>query len=188
MDLAQAVNSPEEIELDGKEYRVRLLTMREWAVLSVFIKKNVPSPVTNALLAVQQARTAGEVVGQAAQDDLLDHAQRMALRWPPRLGTTAWFDAINSIEGGDARLLLEILNKCDPSFDEARAAALVPRLSDDEWGDLIRVSLYGTHPRPKGDGGTGASPTTGPTTTRTSGTSSSPDSSNGASTPPGSAS
>jgi hypothetical protein len=187
MDLAQAVNSPEEIELDGKEYRVRLLTMREWAVLSVFIKKNVPSPVTNALLAVQQARAAGEVVGQAAQDDLLDHAQRMALRWPPRLGTTAWFDAINSIEGGDARLLLEVLNKCDPSFDEAKAAALVPRLSDDEWGALIRVALYGTHPRPKDDGGTATTPPTTPTTP-TPGTSSSPDSSNGASTPPVSAS
>lgn len=158
MDLAQATGVDEEITLGGGEYRVRLLTMREWGVLSSWLKSKIPSPVTNALLAIQQAKNAGEPIGQAAQDDLLDHAQRSALKWPPRLGTEAWFDAIGSIDGGDARFLYEVLSKTHLDFTEEKAKALVPKVTGEEWGELIRVSLFGTHPRPKGGAGAETSP------------------------------
>lgn len=154
MDLAQAVNIPEEITLADNVYTVRLLTMREWAAISAFIKKAMPSPVTQALLALQQAKAMGETLGQAAQDELLDHAQRAALKWPPKFGSDAWFDAIGAIDGGDAKLLLEVLGKTHLDFDEAKAKSLAAKLSPEEWSELLRVAMYGTQPRPKGDGGT----------------------------------
>lgn len=159
MDLVQVSGTPEDVELGGGTFSVRLLTMREWASVSAFIKKHIPSPVTNALLAIQQAKNAGEPIGQAAQDELLDHAQRSALKWPPRLGTEAWFDAIGSIDGGDARLLYEVLSKTHLDFTEEKAKALAPKITGEEWGELIRVALFGTHPRPKGGGAETPPPT-----------------------------
>lgn len=159
MDLAQATKAVESIELDGREYPVRFLEMWEWGDFCAWLKKKSPSPVTVALFAIEQARNLGEPVGQASEDKLLDHAQRAAVHWPPRFATDAWFDAILGVEDGDARLLLEILGKADPTFDAAKAKALVPKVSGEQWRELLRVALRGGQPRPKGEGGTAGATT-----------------------------
>jgi hypothetical protein len=151
MDLAQATGTPEEISLGGVPRPVRLLTMREWANISALIKKHCPSPVTRAYMAIQQAKNEGMPIDPLIEERMLDRAERQALAWPPRLGSEAWFDALNGIDGGDARLLHEVLSKTDLGFTPEAADALAPKVTPDEWADLFRVALYGTHPRPKGE-------------------------------------
>jgi hypothetical protein len=123
--------------------------MKEWASLSSFIKKNLPSPVTRAAIAVEQAKADGTPLSQATQDAMFDHAQAAAINWPPRLGSDAWFDALARIDGGDAQLLHEVLSKTDPGFTLEKARETAPRVTSAEWGELVRVALHGTHPRPK---------------------------------------
>lgn len=149
MDLAQATGVPEPVELAGQDYPVRLLTMREWAALSSWLKKESPSPVTRAAQAIKQARLAGEPFDIATEKALLDHAQQAALNWPPRIGSSEWFEAISRVDGGDVRLLYEVLSKTDLGFTLEKAEALAPRIDREEWADLVRVSFYGTHPVPK---------------------------------------
>jgi hypothetical protein len=99
MDLTQATGVPEPVELAGQDYPVRLLTMREWAALSAWLKKESPSPVTRAAQAIKQARLAGEPFDIATEKALLDHAQQAALNWPPRIGSSEWFEAISVSTG-----------------------------------------------------------------------------------------
>lgn len=158
MDLTQATGTPETITISGREYPVRLLNMREWASVQSFLKKEQPSPVTRACVAIDQARAAGTPLSRQTQDAMLDHAQVAALNWPPRLGSDAWFDALARIDDGDARLLHEVLSKTDAAFTIERARELAPAVTSAEWGELIRVALFGTHPRPKGEASRGQDP------------------------------
>jgi hypothetical protein len=152
VDLAEATGNPEWITLGGDEYPVRLLRMEEWGAVTSWLKRENPSPVTRAALAISQAQQAGEPLTAEAEEKLLDHAQRAALSWPPKVGTPEWFDAIERVEGGMKKLLHEVLSRTDPAFTTERAEALAPRVSRPEWGELIRVSLFGGAPRPKDDG------------------------------------
>lgn len=167
MDLAQATGAVETIDLAGEEHPARLLTFREWGQVTAWLKRANPSPVTRAAHAIEQARESGDPLSQATQDDLLDHAQRAALAWPPRLGSTEWFEAFDRTDGGQGQLLHQVLVKADPEFTLQRAEVLVKRMrSDPDWNELLRVTLYGTPPRPKAGNGTPdatpPSPTTGP--------------------------
>lgn len=154
MDLAQATSAPEEITLGGNPFRVRLLTMREWGSVSAFIKKECPSPVTRAFIGIQQAKDEGSPLDAEVEERILDRAERAAINWPPRLGSEAWFDALTSIDGGDAKLLFEVVSKTDLALTLEAAAALAEKVTREEWADLIRVALYGTHPRPKDEAAT----------------------------------
>jgi hypothetical protein len=149
MDLVQATGIPETLTLGDIAYQVRLLTMREWAVVQSYLKSQLPSPVTRAYIAIQQAKNEGTPIDQATEDRMLDRAEQKALAWPPKLGSEAWFDALSAATGGDAKLLYEILSKCQLDFTLDKAEQLSPKLSSDDWANLIRVSLWGTHPRPK---------------------------------------
>ena len=88
MDLAQATGAVETIDLAGEEHRVRLLTMAEWGIVTSWLKRQNPSPVTRAGRAIDQAAADGEPLSAATRDILLDHAQRSALELaaPARLG------------------------------------------------------------------------------------------------------
>ncbi len=149
MDLAQATGVPETIDLAGEPYPVRLLTFREWGAIGAWLKRENPSPITRAALAIHEARAMGEPLSAEVEDKMLDHAQMAALAWPPKLGTKEWFDAVDKAEGGYAYLLFEVLSKADPNFTREKAEVVAQRLSQEDWGDLIRVSLFGGHPRPK---------------------------------------
>jgi hypothetical protein len=156
MDLAVAAGVPEEVTLAGKPFRVRLLSMRERGVLQAFLKQHLQSPVTRAAVAIQQAKDAGTPLDRPIEDRIWERAEAAALTWPPRFGSTAWFDAVDNIEGGWERVLFEVLGKTDPGFTQEEADGLAPSVTMDEWADLIRVAFWGTPPAPKN----GASPTT----------------------------
>lgn len=147
MDLAQATGAVETIDLAGEEHQVRLLTLKEWGAITAWLKRQNPSPLTRAAQSIEQARVQGEPLSAATQDQLLDHAQRAALNWPPRLGSTEWFDALDRSDGGQGRLLFEVLSKTEPEFTIERAEVLVKRFSVDDFNELLRVALYGAPPR-----------------------------------------
>lgn len=148
MDLSVVVGAAEEIDLAGAEYSVRLLTLREWGEISAWLKRRSPSPVTRAGRAIDQAAADGEPLSIETREILLDHAQRAALSWPPRLGSTDWFESIDRADGGQAYLLHQVLSKADKTFTIERATALAKLFSTDDWNELLRVSFYGQPPRP----------------------------------------
>lgn len=152
MDLCQATGTPEEITLGGQTFNIRLLTLREWAEVQKYLKKELPSPVTRVGIAVDQAWDAGTPLKQTTIDALYDRAERAALTWPPRIGTKEWFDGLDTVEGGWERLLFEVISKTHPVFTLAQAHELAPKVKANEWADLIRVALWGTHPAPKDEG------------------------------------
>lgn len=149
MDLAQATGAIESIDLAGQSYPIRALTLNEWGKLQAWLKKHHPSPVTRAAEAIKQARDAGAPLDQATQDDLLDHAQRAALTWPPRVGTRSWLDAIESAEGGLEHLLHAVLSAADPAATPERAELLARAVPVEGWIELISLALHGRPSAPK---------------------------------------
>jgi hypothetical protein len=151
MDLATTAGIPEEIILASKTFHARLLTYRERGVLQGFLKSKFQSPVTRVGIAVDEARVVGTPLSKAAVDQLYERAEAAALSWPPRFGSTAWFEVIEKIEGGYEQLLYEVLSKTDPGFTLEKANELAPGITLDEWHDLIRVAFWGTPPAQKKD-------------------------------------
>jgi hypothetical protein len=149
MDLAVAAGVPEEVTLGGKTYRVRLLSMRERGVIQAFLKQHLQSPNTRAAIAIQQAKDAGTPLDRPIEDRIWERAEVAATTWPPRFGSTAWFDAVDNIEWGWERVLFEVVSKVDPGFTQEEADKLAPSVTMDEWADLIRVAFWGTPPAPK---------------------------------------
>jgi hypothetical protein len=170
MDLAVASGVPEEVTLGGKPYRVRLLTMRERGIIQAFLKSKLQSPVTRTAIAIQEAKDAGHPLDLAIENRMHDRAEMAALTWPPRFGSAAWFDAVDGIEGGWEQVLFEVVSKVDLDFTIERADALAPRVTMDEWANLIRVAFWGTPPAPKN----GATPTPSSPSGTTGGPSSAP--------------
>ena len=154
MDLAQATGATEFIDLAGEEHAVRLLTLREWGSITAWLKRANPSPVTRAARAIEQADELGEPLSIATRETLLDHAQRSALNWPPRLGSTEWFEAFDRTAGGQSYLLHQVLVLTEPRFDVGSAEVLAKRMDVDSWNELLRMALLrDTPPRPESRGG-----------------------------------
>lgn len=154
MDLAVATSQPEEIILEcGEPILVRPLKMKEWGALQAWFKRTCPSPVTRALFALQQMKDSGESVSLDAEETLLDHAQRQALNWPPRVGSAPWYDAILKADGAVAQFLETVLTKADPEVTRERCEGLAGLLTTDDMGAIIRVAMYGENPSvPKAGG------------------------------------
>jgi hypothetical protein len=167
MDLAQATSAPEEITLGGQTFNIRLLTLREWGLVQSWLKRELPSPVTRAAIAIQQSKASGSPLDATTIDALYDRAEKAALTWPPQIGTKEWFDGLDTVEGGWERVLFEVVSKVNPTFTLAQADELAPKVKANEWADLIRVSLWGTHPAPKGEGATPEPPASPSATTGT---------------------
>jgi hypothetical protein len=134
---------------------------------------------------MKEAREAGSPLDKRTVDELYERAEALAASWPPMHGTQAWLNILSGLDGGDAKVLYEVLSKTDPAFTIEAAAALAPKVMTDEWDELFRVSLWGGPPRPKGGTATGPSASVSPRPT--SGAGSSPSSPPRGSTPPGSA-
>jgi hypothetical protein len=133
MDLVQATGGGEELLLGGQTFNIRLLTLREWSEVQKFLKKELPSPVTRAAIAIQQAKVAGTPLDSSTVDALYDRAEKAALTWPPRIGTKEWFDALDTVEGGWERVLFEVVSKVNPAFTLPQADELAPKVKANGW-------------------------------------------------------
>jgi len=149
MDLALMTSAPVPITLAGQPYNVRLLKLREWGALQAWLKASVPSPIAEALRALEQLKAAGEKLDPAIRQAVLDHAQDAARLWPPRVGSVPWITALNSVEGGTAKFIETALFVAGYTLIINEVDALEKDSSIDEIADLIRVCLHGEPPLPK---------------------------------------
>lgn len=146
MDLAQAFAAPEPVTLGGREFAVRQLTLAEWAPLQAWLKAAAPSPVTQVLRAVQEARDLGFPLSPEVRDEAFGHAQEAARRWPPAFGGRAWLQALDSVPGGPARFVRHVLAAAGHAVTEREAQDLVDAMTPDEVGELCRAVYYGDPP------------------------------------------
>ena len=164
MDLAQALNAPEPVTLAGRTFLLRQLTLAEWAQLQAWLKAAAPSPVTQALRAVQEAADLGVPLSPDVRDQLFEHAQALARAWPPAVGSAAWLRAFNGVPGGPDRFLGHVLRCCGHDVGDGEAGRLFAAATQHEADELLRVAFHGDppappDPAPKADPGTGPAPT-----------------------------
>ena len=88
MDLAQALNAPP--RSISAACVVPQLKLSQWAALQAWLKREVPSPIAQALKAIQELRWLGETVDPVVADSLFENAQAAARKWPPAVGTRDW--------------------------------------------------------------------------------------------------
>jgi len=159
-------NACRPVTLAGKQYPVRQLRLREWGELQAWLKSVAPSPVAVALKALAEVPD----VPQPVQDALFRQAQDEARRWPPKVGSPAWINALEEIEGGRAMFLQAALAAGGTELDEEQADRIVDSATAGELGELLMICLFGEPSVPKGAGeATPPSPTTGDGSTSTSG-------------------
>lgn len=150
MDLAQATNAREPVTLAGRTYMARQLKLREWAELTAWLRKSVPSPVSVALQAVDDLRRlTGHEPPRSTVETLYDKAFAEARAWPPPIGTRAWIFALDRALDGPAEFVRTALAAAGQalSLDEARAVA--DAATPEEYAELVRVCYFGDPPDPK---------------------------------------
>jgi hypothetical protein len=158
MDRATLTNAPREFALGGRTFLVTSLTEAEKGQLQAWLKARHPGPL-GALDDATLAR-----FGPANRRALIDAAVAQARSWPPRVGSQAWWDAMDTVEGGGAKFLHLVLSRANP-FSEAEAAELNRTLELDEFLPLMAHAM-GYELPPKAEGATGtaeASPAGNPT-------------------------
>lgn len=165
MDLAQAFGAPEPVTIAGREFAVRQLRLAEWASFMAWLKTAVPSPVTQVLRAVQEAKDLGIPLDPAVRDAAFGHAQEEARRWPPSFGGRAWLDAVDSVPGGAAKFLKHVLGTAGTELTDDTAQRLVDAASPGEISDLVRACYFGDPPSPPKAPAPAAAATSTPATT-----------------------
>jgi hypothetical protein len=145
MDLATLTNAPRDFALGGTTYQVSALTLKEWGVLQAWIKGHVPGP-----LALVESAAMGKL-SPGHQRQVLEIALREERNWPPRVGSAAWFDALDGTEGGNAAFLRTVLAKHQP-FTAEQAAALADRTMTAAIVPLILIALGMELDSPKAEG------------------------------------
>lgn len=166
MNSEQATNSPGPITLAGRGFAVRQLSHREWSALQAWLRASTPSPVAEAIRGMQELSGRGVDVPEEMRKFVLKHAHEEARYWPPRVGSLAWFNALNSFDGGPGQAVSVVLTACGHPIDAAEGDSLFVRASSEEMGRFWVAALHGDAPDPKATAGS-ASPTTPPI--RTSG-------------------
>jgi hypothetical protein len=167
-----------DIEIGGRPYTFRELSVDALGRLQADIKRLCPSPVARIMPQL-------EGLPPRDRDKMLEFAYREAQAWPPVVGTAEGAAALLSTEPGQVAVLHEGLKASDPdtTLDEAaavyrqlrrdaarqaKAARAAGRRYDGEgvakriFGVLFDVEDSGDE-SPKGQGpGAAASPSTGP--------------------------
>jgi hypothetical protein len=149
LDLATITEGVHQVTLGETSYEVRLLKLREWGRLQSWLKQAVPSPLAEAARALNALKASGETIAPDVRQAILDHAQEAARLWPPRVGSIAWVEALDSTEGGTARFLAEALRAAGHQVDDDEAAELEARASVDQIANVFRICLHGEPSLPK---------------------------------------
>lgn len=123
--LDELTAAPRRMKLAGIEFTVAPLELREWGELQAWFKDNVPSPLASVAKGV-------ELLPDAERKEILSGAMERQLRWPPRVATEEWFNAISAATGGDAMFLWVVLRKHHPEITIEQANRLSERASAEE--------------------------------------------------------
>jgi len=151
LSSTQALLAFEQVTLAGRTFRLRQLKLSEWADLQSWLKTACPSPVAVALKELAKLRSEGLPIPADVQEALFRQAQDDARRWPPRIGTSAWFRSLDGVDGGRAQFLLAAVKPSGETLTEAEAEDIMERSTGDEEAELIRVILWGDHSIPKAE-------------------------------------
>ncbi len=133
MDLATLTNAPRDFTLGGEVFQVSALRLKDWGLIQAWIKDRVPGPVALLSSADMTRLSPGH------QRQLLEAALREQRDWPPRVGSSAWFDILDH-DGGPAKFLEVVLSRHQP-FTAERAAELADRLTTADVVPLILAAL-----------------------------------------------
>lgn len=163
MDSIQATGTPASVTLAGVEYPIRQLSHAEWAPLQAWLKRAVPSPLVEATRAIRELEQSGELT-ESARSMLLANAHHEARLWPPRAGSSHWFDALGAVEGGAAQVVRAILAAGGTPVPLDEAGRIFEAASVEEIGAMWAQALHGDTPGPKATAGTtGPTPAPSPT-------------------------
>lgn len=122
MDLAQLAGLDyADVEIAGATYRVGELTQREWAAVQAWIKATVPGPLSS--LASPDFKS---LPSEVKRDLLAVALEQDRTSWPPAVGRTGWFAALDH-PGGHAVLLMALLKKHRPSIAPAECEGLAEK-------------------------------------------------------------
>jgi hypothetical protein len=136
LPLNVATNAPRRITLAGRSLLIAALPLRTFGALQSWILDHVAPPVP-----LDESVLDPDLLTPDVQE-LLRFSRELALAWPPRVASRAWFVVLESADGGRARLAWEALRVHQPGFTEAEAAVLVATPpSDPEWDRLLRTLL-----------------------------------------------
>jgi hypothetical protein len=137
LTLSQATNAPRTITLAGRNYSVSALRLGQWGDLNAWLmdRSSQPQPIDQD--AIDPSIINPEI------SDFLKYVQELAIAWPPRVTTSAWFAVLESTDGGRTRLVWEAIRVHRPDFSETDAANLVvAQPSDEEWSHFLKVLIY----------------------------------------------
>src|SRR4051812_44147616 len=128
LGLEVATNAPRSVPLAGGAYGVSALLLRQWGAVHAWLLDRVPAPRPLDEAGLDPSALTPEIT------ELLKFARDLALAWPPRVASRAWFVVLESADGGRARLAWEALRVHRPGFTKAEAQALVAAPPGDaEW-------------------------------------------------------
>jgi len=148
--LDELTAAPRTLTLAGRQFTVSPLELREWGKLQGWLKDFGQSPL--------KAVAAGlESLSEADRRTVLSMAMEKQLRWPPRVATTEWFEAISSATGGDAQFLWAVLSKHQPDLTIEEADRLAQSASVEESQALVLLAI-GLEPPPKSPAPSGSRP------------------------------
>lgn len=139
--LDELTAAPRTLTLAGRHFTVSPLELREWGELQGWLKDNGQSP----LKAIGPGL---DSLSDADRRVVLSMAMEKQLRWPPRVATTGWFEAISSATGGDARFLWTVLRKHQPDLTLDEADRLAQAAGVEESQTLVLLAI-GVEPPPK---------------------------------------
>ena len=179
MDLAEFSREPIDLTLAGQSFRVRPRPLKELGPLQAWFKRTIRTPLVRAAEAVEQLRRLKLPVSAVVEGLILAQAQREELAWPPVIGSFAWLDAVDRADQA-AEVVRYALAPLHPEITLERAKELLEAAEPGEVGTLTAVLFTGKLPDPKASG---TEPTV-PATTTTNGTTTDPNPSPDATTPP----
>ena len=165
--LDVATGSVQYVTLAGKSYPVKL-RIRDWGELQAWLRSTAESPIKATARAVAEMEAEGKPVAEHIRRGMFAAAAEEVRRWPPKAGSFAWINLVDSTEGGNARFLRAALKAGGTEIGLDEAAAIEEALLPGELAELVGVCLFGVIPAPKAAAAATA-PTTTPGPTMTNG-------------------
>jgi hypothetical protein len=150
VDIAALTQAPRQLMLGGEPHMVRALKAREWGALHQWLKDHAEDPITAAVRQISRTKLAGAPITPEQEDFLMSAAREEARHWPPRASSSAWFELLGDVEGGDVEFLLAAVRTGRPDFTREQAAELGERMGPEESSALMLTAL-GIDPAPKAE-------------------------------------
>jgi hypothetical protein len=157
-DLGTLSGGAAEIALAGETFLVSPKPIKALGELQAWFKRTIPGPLARAAEEMDAADRAGARLSRWAREMAMDAAARATTRWPPRVGSLEWLDAIDRAELGH-HVIRAALATHQPDITEADAMRLADGCTPEELNILVGVMFWGIDPKALRPAGEVATPT-----------------------------